>query len=492
MSSSPGEPIEIFFSYAREDEDLKIKLEKHLSILKRQGVINNWSDRQITAGEEWSGKIDSHINSSQIILLLVSADFLASDYCFDIEVKQGMARHEKGEARVIPVILRPCDWVIAPFGKLQALPKDGKALTSWTNLDDALLNVAEGVRKVVEELTRPSPAVSSPQQASNSNAIQSMNYQQALKASSNPVHTSQAPVVTQMESGTPLTIETTLDEIFGSDDNALARTDRHSFRSVALDMATNNFYVSGDEETTSACQLPDRFGLYYQRYRDFLTMTSYVKPVGFERLRSPALGNDPGSGEEFAPESWIFVEESGRIRQVMPATVPGPRHYDLREFASIDQLFLVTLFRGVTSFRDGTERIWIEVRDFCGSIQRLSLSFGGTIRFLDFQRIYTFPHKFPLEFYSFPTSKTKMMLEPKTKAVEQFQNLMGSLPANRVRNTDRSQADWTAVEELWREMHASDENGWTGIQLSDVQGDVVINASGETLRQPASKRSKRS
>lgn len=149
---SPTRTVELFYSYAHEDEKLREQLEKHLVILKRQGVIQDWHDRKIGAGTEWKGQIDAHLNSAGVILLLISADFLASDYCYDIELKRAMQRHEAGEARVIPVILRPVDWQGAPFGKLQALPKDAKPVTSWTKRDEAFANVAQGIRAAVEEL----------------------------------------------------------------------------------------------------------------------------------------------------------------------------------------------------------------------------------------------------------------------------------------------------------------------------------------------------
>jgi hypothetical protein len=142
--------VEVFFSYSHRDEALRDELAKHLSIMRRQGVINAWHDRQITAGSEWAGEIDDHLNSAQIILLLISADFLASDYCYDIELKQAMERHEAGTACVIPIILKPVDWHGAPFGKLQALPKNAQAITTWSNQDEAFLNVAQGLRKTVE------------------------------------------------------------------------------------------------------------------------------------------------------------------------------------------------------------------------------------------------------------------------------------------------------------------------------------------------------
>ena len=104
----------------------------------------------LAAGEEWSDQIDSHLNTADIILLLVSADFIASDYCYENEMKRAMERHESGDAIVIPVILRPVDWSNAPFAKLQALPKNGKAITTWGNIDEAFTDVAKGIRRLAQ------------------------------------------------------------------------------------------------------------------------------------------------------------------------------------------------------------------------------------------------------------------------------------------------------------------------------------------------------
>lgn len=144
--------MELFFSYSHQDEGLRNELEKHLSLLKRQGVIDIWSDHRIGPGEELGGEIDRHLESANIILLLVSPDFLNSDYCYDIEMKRAMERHEHGETRVIPVILRPCDWQSAPFGKLKAIPSDGKPVTKHQTLDDAFLDVARAIRGVAQQL----------------------------------------------------------------------------------------------------------------------------------------------------------------------------------------------------------------------------------------------------------------------------------------------------------------------------------------------------
>jgi hypothetical protein len=145
-------PISIFYAYAKEDEGLQKELEKHLSLLKREGVITGWHFRMIRGGKEWQGEIDSHINKAKMILLLVSPDFISSDYCYDVEMKTAMELHDSKAARVIPVILRPCDWQSAPFGKLQAFPKDAKAITKWPDRDEAFLDVAQKIRKICDEL----------------------------------------------------------------------------------------------------------------------------------------------------------------------------------------------------------------------------------------------------------------------------------------------------------------------------------------------------
>jgi TIR domain/AAA domain len=142
--------VSVFLSYAHEDEPLLRKLETHLSLLKRQGLISTWYDRQIVPGTNWAKVIDERLELASIILLLVSPDFLASDYCYQVEMKRALERHEAGQAQVIPIVMRPTDWKGAPFAHLQALPTDAKAITTWSNQDEAFLRVAEGIRKVVE------------------------------------------------------------------------------------------------------------------------------------------------------------------------------------------------------------------------------------------------------------------------------------------------------------------------------------------------------
>jgi hypothetical protein len=151
---SNSQPIKLFYSYAHKDEELRDELETHLNLLQRQGVISVWHDRKIEIGTEWKDAIDDNLKAADIILLLISADFLASNYCFDIEMRCAMERHESKSAVVIPISLRPCDTIDADFMKLQGLPKDFKPVTKWTHRDDAFTDIAKGIRVVANSIKR--------------------------------------------------------------------------------------------------------------------------------------------------------------------------------------------------------------------------------------------------------------------------------------------------------------------------------------------------
>ncbi len=155
----------LFFSYSHVDEALRDRLEVHLSLLKHQGLIETWHDRRITAGSDLDMAISENLEAADVILLLVSADFIASKYCFSLEMKRALERHAEGTARVIPVILNSCDWHSAPFKKLLAAPKDGKAVTSWANQEEAWTDVARQVRSAVEELHNDSARQARPARA---------------------------------------------------------------------------------------------------------------------------------------------------------------------------------------------------------------------------------------------------------------------------------------------------------------------------------------
>src|SRR5260370_6596699 len=146
--------VKIFICYAHEDEALLNKLKMHLRPLQRQGLIEVWHDRDISAGTEWEQEIDKHLNSANIILLLISPDFINSDYCYSKEMRYAIKRHNNGEAHVIPIILRPVHWLRTPLSKLQALPTDGKPVKSWQDLDEAFYYVVEGIIPVIEKLDK--------------------------------------------------------------------------------------------------------------------------------------------------------------------------------------------------------------------------------------------------------------------------------------------------------------------------------------------------
>src|SRR5713226_1767433 len=146
------EAIRIAYCYAPEDELLQNKLEKHLSTLKRLYHITNWSNNKILAGQDWKNEAIRNLNLANVILLLVSADFINSDYCYSVEMSEALERHEAGKSHVLPIILRPTDWEKLPLGKLPALPTGGKPITLWDNQDEALHNVAMAVRIIVETL----------------------------------------------------------------------------------------------------------------------------------------------------------------------------------------------------------------------------------------------------------------------------------------------------------------------------------------------------
>lgn len=144
--------VKLFISYAHLDIDFQKELVEHLANLRRQGMVEDWHDRKIMAGEKWAGKIDEALNEAQIILLLISSSFMNSNYCHDIEMVRAMERYHAGEAEVIPIVIRECDWTGAPFSQLQALPKDAKPVDNWSKHDPAWADVVRGIRTAIEAL----------------------------------------------------------------------------------------------------------------------------------------------------------------------------------------------------------------------------------------------------------------------------------------------------------------------------------------------------
>jgi phosphoglucomutase/phosphomannomutase len=146
--------IRLFYSYSHKDERLIRELETQLKLLQRLGIITVWHDRKIEAGDDWREQIDENLEKADIILLLISADFIASDYCYEYEMTRALERHKLGKATVIPIIARDVNWKRAPFARLKALPNDGKPVKEWRSKDAAWRNVCEGIERVVMKIRK--------------------------------------------------------------------------------------------------------------------------------------------------------------------------------------------------------------------------------------------------------------------------------------------------------------------------------------------------
>src|SRR5262245_5466127 len=145
-------PVTIFYSYSHKDEKYRNDLASSLALMKRQGLIREWYDRDLVPGDKWEDKIFGELESADLILLLVSRDLINSDFIWGQELKRAMDRDAAGEARVVPIVIRPAEWQGSPLGALQALPKNAKPVTLWQNRDSAWLDVANGIRKAIGEL----------------------------------------------------------------------------------------------------------------------------------------------------------------------------------------------------------------------------------------------------------------------------------------------------------------------------------------------------
>lgn len=143
----PPKKPKIFISYSHKDETHKLALENHLMPLKRLGLVESWSDKEIFAGQNVDRQIDTNLSSADIVLLLISIDFINSHYCYEREMNAAFEREKKGQLRIIPIILRPCFWHKLPFGSLKALPKDGNAVATYPVDEVAFVEVAEELHK---------------------------------------------------------------------------------------------------------------------------------------------------------------------------------------------------------------------------------------------------------------------------------------------------------------------------------------------------------
>lgn len=147
----------VFMSYSHKDEELRDQLEVQLAMLRRQGLVDVWHDRRLMPGDHLDWTISEELDHADIILLLVSPDFIASDYCYNIEKGRALERHREGTARLISVILRPCDWTHTDLSQYLVTPKDGRPITQWPDRDEAFLDVAQSIRRAINDLGRADP-----------------------------------------------------------------------------------------------------------------------------------------------------------------------------------------------------------------------------------------------------------------------------------------------------------------------------------------------
>ena len=142
----------VFLSYSHKDEEYKKELDKHFAPLRNNGRVETWNDRKLEAGSRLNEIIQEELNTSDIIIFMLSSDFLDSYYCYDIEMKKAIEREKRGECKIIPVIVRACMWDETPLKNFLAFPKDGKSIEQYERKDDAYLEIAKGVREIVQSM----------------------------------------------------------------------------------------------------------------------------------------------------------------------------------------------------------------------------------------------------------------------------------------------------------------------------------------------------
>ncbi|HEX2831003.1 MAG TPA: toll/interleukin-1 receptor domain-containing protein [Burkholderiales bacterium] len=314
---------QIFFSYAHDDEQHRDQLEKHLASLQHEGLIESWHDRRILAGSGFDAEIDTHLEQADVILLLVSSSFLASRYCYGIEMQRAMARHASGDAVVIPVIVRPCDWQKTPLGKLLAVPRHGKPITTWSNFDEAYADVARKVREVIEHLgssrggqhsiadTPPREFASRPVASSSPRRSSNMRLRQVFSEADkdNYLHDS-FELIAQF-------FEASLQELQRRHSDVECR-----YRRVDANNFTAAIYRSGKKEAECGIRLGGTFredGISYSReasarsnsFNEILTVehddqTLFLKAMG---IFSQAKRDDKLSTEQAAEYYWQMLIE---------------------------------------------------------------------------------------------------------------------------------------------------------------------------------------
>lgn len=152
MTAVPKDTLKIFYIYAHQDNIYREQLDRHLSNLRRQYDLEIWFDRKISPGDNWEDILETHLNTADLIILLISPDFMDSDYCYSKEMAHALLRHERGDAKVLPVIVRYVHWKNAPFSHIQLLPTQARPIRSWPDLDEAFYDVVIGIERAIQEL----------------------------------------------------------------------------------------------------------------------------------------------------------------------------------------------------------------------------------------------------------------------------------------------------------------------------------------------------
>ena len=143
-------PAKAFISYSHNDEKMLTALHKHHAVMKREKTISTWYDRDILAGGRVHGDIVDALTSSELFLALVSPDYVNSTYCYDKEFQQALSRNSAGTMQIVPIAIEPCDWISTPFAQFKALPKDGAAVSLWSNQNSAWLDVITELRRLIK------------------------------------------------------------------------------------------------------------------------------------------------------------------------------------------------------------------------------------------------------------------------------------------------------------------------------------------------------
>jgi hypothetical protein len=153
-----GKPARVFVSYSHKDQRFLFALEEQLKLLQRKGYLCWWTDQKIVLGDDWRIAIGDNLEEADVILLLVSIHFLASDFCWEVELARAIERHHDGTARVIPIFVRSCRWQKTPIEGLQGVPTGGRAVQKWADKHEAWTSVALGIEKAIDEWRRLQPS----------------------------------------------------------------------------------------------------------------------------------------------------------------------------------------------------------------------------------------------------------------------------------------------------------------------------------------------